>query len=599
MLNRFPWSKPMTTRIPGQYPVQQTRGATSLVEPQSKDDALLRTWFPKLRGSAVECFSAEWRKAGLPLSGNYEAAKKLYDQLFRGGKTRSKTSIRPRSLSATMPSGAAHKPKPLTERAVHVPSPSAQAPAPASEPCPEIYIDLSDFLASTATEAKTEEAPAPLEAKSSMRLEDEVLCKELDKSLEDWTRRFNKPAGRGSRRHPTTGFREEFMEHCEHLRQIYRICVAGVEDQRALLLEHVSAHVSDLLSVAGQSENFYDLVIVATSAKALLSCYPDAEPRVDLGARLAETFRQRAAQPDGSSRGMFKGDLIDILTNVITATHDSAAQALMATAFQYCEPLVVHGLHKRLREADWTRYQTRKWEEYFRNSLEQTAQTIRNLSMRGSDQHAAELFMRAVRNDPQYWPCGTTGSGLLKTYQALSGRAKYLALQKWLQDRDLKNHFLNSLPSTEEADAVRKEIEEFPSSLPLPEVSTGGDVLSIIKKLEEAFANLPGPLADNVAALLHSHIQAFLESASTSSESWDERAARHEVLLGALNYAFTIHRALTNLVDALSADEARTVKSWFDKDDEDDRLFGRIHGNAISETVDARLKALGARDCDW
>jgi hypothetical protein len=583
----------MTTRIPGPS-ARPTGGAPSLVEPQSKDDALLKLWFPKLGKDARDLFSTQWKQTGLPLGGNYEAAKKLHDKLFAKGAT-AKTSVRPRSLSATMPSGSGRKPKSLKERAIHVPNPLAQAPAPAPQAEPEIYIDLTDFLASTATEVKTDEAPAMLEAKSAMRPEDEALCKELDKALEDWTQRF-KAAKPAPRQRPTPSFREEFMEHCEHLRQIYKICLVGAEDQHPLLREHINAHISDLLAVVGQGENFWDLETIATSAKELRQYYPNAAPRVDLGRRLAETFRQLVVRSDGSRRGiLFEDGLIPALTKAIIASDISSAQALLTTAFQYHHYDALLGLLGPLEKADGTRYSFKKCLECFVNSLEQTVQRICNLSMRGSDREAVELFKTAAETASFFELSSAVAGRVLEAYQALSRRAKYLALQ----DLDLKRHLvldlLQELPSTEKADAVRKEIEDFdPHLFALPEVSTGSDILTIIKKLEEAFANLPESLSGNVGALLHSHIREFLENASASSETPDERGARREILLGALNYAFAIHGAIASLVGLLSADEVRTVTSWFDGD-----LSVRILGSPITKALKERLKALGARDDDW
>jgi hypothetical protein len=724
-LNRFPRSMQMTTRIPGPS-ARPTGGAPSLFEPQSKDDALLRTWFPNLDKKARDFFFAEWRQTGLPLTGNHEAAKKLYDQLF-GGARPSKT--RPRSLSATLTSESGRKPKPLRERAVHVPS--AQAPAPVPEPYPEIYIDLTDFLASAATEAKAEEAPATsgsglkpksirqravhvpspstssdsgtdetkssssstssnsgtdetrapleaksgilpedealckeldksleertprfrtdrrarlrrvnasrgfeptsaaelrrkwqgqravhvpspstssksdtdeapalLEAKSGMRAEDEALCKELDKILEDWTQR-SKTYKVSASRFATHGFREEFTAHCQKLRQIYKKCLKGAEDQRALLRARVSEHVSDFLSVAGQSENFLDLEVVATSAKKLLCCYPQAALRVDLGGHLAEAYRQLVSRPDGSRRRIDDKDLIPTLANAIVASDDSSGYALVTTAFQYCGNLEMNDLFRRIEEADRTRYARYKLMKCIENSIEQPAQTILNLSTRGSDEGAAQLFRIAVEN-ASIFPLGqsrpTVAGSVLEAYQALSRRAKYLALQ----DRDLKrdlSQVLTALPGSEEPDAVLTEIKEFdPNLFALPEVSTGSDIVSIIKKLEEPFANLPDVLADNVGALLHSHIQTFLESAGRSGESLDERGARSEVLLGALNYAVTVKGdAIWSLACLLSAGEAGTVRSWFG---ERSRI-GEKHPNPIAHSLDARLAALRARDEDY
>jgi hypothetical protein len=119
----------MTTRIPSPSRAQQSRGAYVLFDPQK--DPLLRVWFPRLRGQALDLFCDEWRKTGRPLWGNYEAAKELYDQMFREA--------------------------PLSERVGHVPSPATQASAPAPQLDAEICIDRTDPLASTATEAKTEE----------------------------------------------------------------------------------------------------------------------------------------------------------------------------------------------------------------------------------------------------------------------------------------------------------------------------------------------------------------------------------------------------------------------------------------------------------
>jgi hypothetical protein len=593
---RFPWSTQMTTRIPGSSARQQTGVAPSLLEPQSKDDALLHSWFPGLAAKALDLFSAEWRQTGLPLSGNYEAAKKLHDQLFREGKTRSKTSVRPRSLSATIPSDAGREPKSLTERAVHIPSVSAQESAPVLQKYPElspeiISIDLTDFLAASVIEVKTEEASASIDATSRMRPEDEELCKELDKALEDWTERFKEIYKHFSRRRPNGYFLDEFRAHRHKLRQIYKTRLKGAEDQNALLLKHVTTHISDLLSIVDQSENFYNLATVAKSAKGLCKYYPDAVPLADLGPRLTETLRQLVARPDGSRREFDFEDgwiLRGFLADAIVASDESSAQALWATAMQYCDSEGTAKFYERLEEADGARFPSSKILEYLESSLEQTARTIRNLSMRGSDQEAVELLRIAVWNVPVSRP-PTISSGVLVAYQALSGRAKYLALKD-----DKLNRFLSVvlevLPSTKEVDAARKEIKEFdPHLFALPEVSTGGEIVTIIKKLEEAFANLPEALAGNVAALLYSHIQEFLEGAATSTESPDERGARREVLLGALNYAFTIKRAIKSLVGLLSADEAFTVKSW----------FGREHDNPITDALYNRLKALGARDEDW
>jgi hypothetical protein len=242
----------MTTRIPSAS-VRPTGGAL-VVDPQSKDDALLHTWFPDLGEEARDLFSAQWSKTGLPLSGNYVEAQKLYDQLFRKRATPGKTSVRPRSLSATLNSGSGREPKSLSGRAVHVPSASTQAPAPPPQKYPEISpeiisIDLTDFLAASVIEVKTEETPAPLEAKDAMGPEDEELCKELDKALEDWTPRFNEPAKPRSRQFPTPGFHEEFTAHCKKLRQIYKKRLKGAENQNALLRKHITTHLSDLLSV--------------------------------------------------------------------------------------------------------------------------------------------------------------------------------------------------------------------------------------------------------------------------------------------------------------------------------------------------------------
>jgi hypothetical protein len=591
-LNRFPWSTQMTTRIPG--PSARPTGVAPLLEPQSKDDALLRTWFPNLDEEARDFFSTQWSKTGLPLSGNYETAKKLYDQRFRKGATRSKTSVRPRSLSATMPSGSAREPKSLTERAVHVPSPSAQAPTPA--PDPEIYIDLTDFLASTATEAKTEEAPAPLEAKSGMRPEDEALCKELDKSLEDWTQRL-KAAKPASRQRETPDFREEVLAHRQKLHQIHKMYLKRAEDQHPLLRERVSAHVSDFLSVVGQSENFHDLTIVAITAKTLAKYYPDAAPPADFGRRLAETFLQLVARPDGSCRKLVSSYNQSLL-DAIYVSDDSSAEALSTTAFQYCDVTSWEIIRGKLVDADSPRFSFKKHMKCLENALEQTVRTIRNLSMRGSDQEAVKLFEIAVWHSANFshTRCLRLANGVLEAYQALSRRAKYLALQ----DSELKSRLSRALewsPITEEADSVRKEIKDFaPNLFALPEVSNGGYIVSIIKKLEEAFAQLPEALAGNVAALLHSHIQAFLESASTSSENWDERGARHEALLGSLNYAFAIHGAIASLADLLSAGEVRTVESWFDGDHDSS---GRNLKNPIAQALYVRLRALNVRDVDW
>jgi hypothetical protein len=578
---RFPWSKQMTTRVPGQYPVQQTRGAPSLIERQSKDDALLRTWFPNLSEDARDFFSTQWSKTGLPLAGNYEAAKKLHDQLFRRGAK----PVRPRSLSATPRSGSG---KSLTERAVHVPS--TQAPAPA--PDPEIYIDLTDFLTSTATEAKTEEAPASIDATSGMLPEDEALCEELDKALEDWTGALE-IAKFASRLDDTSGFREEFTAHCQRLRQIHKKRLKGAENQNALLRERVTAHVSNFLSVAGQSENFVDLEIVATAAKELADYYPDAAPSVDLGRRLAETFRQLMARSDGSGRGMFRRDLMQILTRAIVASDVSSVRALLTTAFQYCDVMDMQVLSESLKKVDKTRHSYDRWAECLEKSLEQTAQMIRNLSMRGSDQEAVQLLRTAVWNANilrPSMPRPRIEGRVLEAYQALSRRGKYLALQTSELKRGLSAILKEALPSTEEADAAQKEIEAFDSNLfALPEVSSGGDILTIIKKLEEAFAQLPEPLAANVAALLHSHIQEFLDSASTSSETPDDRGARREILPGALNYAFIIKGAIVSLAGLLSGDEAFTARSW----------FGWDPRNPIVEALDNRLEALGARNQDW
>jgi hypothetical protein len=585
---RFPWSKQMTTRIPSQSP-QQSRGAPSLIEPQSKDDALLHTWFPGLAEEETrDFFSAQWSKTGLPLSGNYEAAKKLYDKLFR---KRATSAFRPRSLSATMPSDSGCKPKPLTERAVHVPSPSTQAPAPA--PDPEIYIDLTDFLVTSVIEVKAEEVLAPLETKSGMHPEDEAFCKELDTFLENLTQRF-KTRKPDSRLKATPLFRKEFRAHCKKLHKIYEKRLKGTEHQNALLREHVSAHVSDFLSVLGQSENFFHLETIVTSAEELLLRYPQAAPRMeDLGRRLVENFRELVARPDGSRRNT-KEDwkLLESLANVI-ASNVRFAQPLLTTAFQYCHVPEIEKLLKLLEEARVKRSFGHRLEGWCEDSLEQTARTIRYLSMRGSDQEAGELFMAAIQNArscfPNYAQTGRFAYRGLKAYEALSRQAKYRALQ-WPY---LKDHLSQALEwwlrGLEEADAVRKEIDEFdPSLFALPEVSTGGQIVTIIKKLEETFVQLPGPLADNVAALLHSHIQEFLDSASTSSESLDERGARREAVLGALNYAFTVEGSIASLADFLSAEEAFTVRSWFSGN----------HKNPIREAMDARLKALGARDED-
>jgi hypothetical protein len=575
-LNRFPWSKQMTTRIPGQSPARQ--GAPSLVEPQSKDDALLHTWFPKLgEEEARDLFCARWRQTGLPLSGNYEAAKKLYDRLFPMGATRSKTFVRPRSLSAAMPSESEREPKSLRARAVHVPSAHAPAPAPQD---PEIYIDLTDFLAASVIEVKTEEAPAPLGAKSGMRPEDEALCEQLDKRLRYWTYKFaiNKPDPR-----PTYDFREEFTEHCEHLFQITKICFKGADDQNALLRKHVSAHISDLLSVAGQCRNFWDLEVIATAAEGLLSCYPDAAPCVDFGHRLVETFRQFVTRPDENRRSSDEDNVSEALCNAIVVGDVSSVKSLQTIAFQYCYHESMKKLLDLLRKRELAN-SSRNYRSFecFKNSLEQTVQRIRNLSMRGSDRKAAKLFGTAVHNAHLFSANREVTGRLLEAYQALSWRAKYLMFK--LKSSELLYRLARrEAPSSEEADTVLREIEEFARNLfALPEVSNGGEIVSIIKKLEEAFAQLSEPLAGNVAALLHSHIKEFLESASTSSESWDERGARHEALLGALNYASTIEGAIKSLVDLLSTDEVRDVRSWIGS-----------YRNPITLTLNARL---GIRD---
>jgi hypothetical protein len=328
---------------------------------------------------------------------------------------------------------------------------------------------------------------------------------------------------------------------------------------------------------------------VATAAKELADYYPDAAPSVDLGRRLAGTFRQLVARPDGSRRWLHNHNFTETLANAIAASDVSCARALLTTAFQYCDVMEVQNLSRLLKKVDKTRHSGDRWIECIEKSLEQTAQTIRNLSMRGSDLDAVRLLGIAVGNADgfSFVRSLAVACGVLEAYRALSRQAKYLALQHSELKRGLSAILKATLPSTEEANAVRKEIEEFdPHLFPLPEVSTGGEIVTIIKKLEEAFANLPEALAGNVGALLHSHIQEFLESASTSSETPDERSAGREVLLGAVNYAVTIEGAIANLVDAFSADEVGAVRSWFVEE----------HENPITEALDARLWALGAWD---
>jgi hypothetical protein len=588
MLNSFPWGTQMTTRIPGPCGRQ---GAPSAVEPQTKDDALLlRAWFPNLRGKALKFFIVEWRKTGLPLSDNHEAANKLHDQLFFKGAP---PADRPRSLLRTLTSGSGFKRKSLEARAVQVPP----TPAPAPDD-PETFPEITSIeltFASTATGSTgARKAPATFGAAGGMRPEDpedEELCKELDTILEDWTQ-WLKIDRAASRQDETPGFREAIAEHCKSLRRLYKARLEGAEDQNILLLE-VTAHISDLLSVVSQSENFHDLAIVAKSATDLLPYYPDAAPHVDLSRRLAETFKQLVVRPDGSRRRVEEDcKFREALANAIIASDVSSARALLTTAFQYCGPEVTTDLCEQLQKADGTRYSRDKRLEYFDSSLEHAVQTIRKLSMRGSDREAVELFRIAVLNAYLFkvdHSNATVASRLLEAYRALSGQPKYQALQ----DRDLRralSRIMKALPNTEAIDASRNEIKAFKSGLLAPpEISSGGEIVSTIKKLEEDFAKLPDSLAANVGALLRGHIQEFLESASTSSESPDERGVRRETLLGALNYAFAIQGALASLASSLSVDEVRAVRSW----------FGMYRGGPITEALNARLKALGARDEDW